>query len=86
MKDLFAADPDRFNKFSFKFKDILVDCSKNRITAETLSLLTDLADEAGVKAAIESMFKGEKINTTENRAVLHIALRNRTNEPVLVDG
>ena len=86
MKDLFAADPDRFNKFSFKFKDILVDCSKNRITAETLSLLTDLADEAGVKAAIESMFKGEKINTTENRAVLHIALRNRTNEPFLVDG
>jgi glucose-6-phosphate isomerase len=86
MKDLFAADPDRFNKFSFKFKNILVDCSKNRITSETLSLLTDLADEAGVKAAIESMFKGEKINTTENRAVLHIALRNRTNEPFLVDG
>jgi len=86
MKDLFAADPDRFNKFSFKFNDILVDCSKNRITAETLSLLIDLADETGVREAIESMFKGEKINTTENRAVLHIALRNRTNGPILVDG
>ena len=86
MKDLFAADPDRFNKFSFKFNDVLVDCSKNRITAETLSLLIDLADETGVREAIESMFKGEKINTTENRAVLHIALRNRTNGPILVDG
>jgi len=86
MKDLFAADPDRFNKFSFKFEDILVDCSKNRITAETLSLLIGLADETGVREAIESMFKGEKINTTENRAVLHIALRNRTNGPILVDG
>ena len=86
MKDLFAADPDRFNKFSFKFNDVLVDCSKNRITAETLSLLIDLADETGVREAIESMFKGEKINATENRAVLHIALRNRTNGPILVDG
>jgi len=86
MKDLFAADPDRFNKFSFKFKDILVDCSKNRITAETLSLLIGLADETEVKEAIESMFKGDKINATENRAALHIALRNRTNEPILVGG
>jgi len=86
MKDLFAADPDRFDKFSFKFNDILVDCSKNRITPETLSLLMGLADEAGVKEAIASMFKGEIINKTENRAVLHIALRNRANTPIIVDG
>lgn len=86
MKDLFAGDPDRFKKFSFRFNDILVDCSKNRITEETLSLLIGLADEAGVKKAIESMFNGENINATENRAVLHIALRNRANTPIIVDG
>ena len=86
MKDLFAADPDRFKKFSFRFKDILVDCSKNRITEETLSLLIGLADETGVKKAIESMFNGDNINATENRAVLHIALRNRANTPIIVDG
>ncbi len=86
MKDLFAQDPDRFKKFSIRFKDILVDCSKNRIAEDTLSLLVGLADEAGVKEAIVSMFKGEKINATENRAVLHIALRNRTNTPIIVDG
>ena len=86
MKDLFAGDPNRFEKFSFRFNDILADCSKNRITEETLRLLIGLADEAGVKEAIESMFKGEKINATENRAVLHIALRNRTNTPIIVHG
>jgi len=86
MKDLFAEDPDRFQKFSFRFEDILVDCSKNRITMETLGLLFDLAEEAGVKDAIESMFKGDKINATENRAVLHTALRNLTAEPIIVDG
>ena len=86
MKDLFAADPDRFNNFSFQFKDILVDCSKNRITSETLQLLIRLARETGVKEAIDSMFNGDKINATENRAVLHIALRNRTNAPIFVDG
>ena len=86
LKDLFGADPDRFDKFSLKFKDILVDFSKNRITSETLRLLLGLADEAGVKEAIASMFDGEKINETENRAVLHIALRNRANTPVIVDG
>ncbi len=86
MKDLFAADPDRFKKFSFRFKDILVDCSKNRLTEETLNFLIGLADEAGVHEAVESMFKGEKINATENRAALHIALRNRTNTPIIVDG
>jgi glucose-6-phosphate isomerase len=86
MKDLFAADSNRFNRFSFQFNDILVDCSKNRITAKTLKLLIDLARETGVKEAIKSMFNGDKINATENRAVLHVALRNRSNEPILVDG
>jgi len=86
MKNLFAQDPDRFKKFSIRFKDILVDCSKNRIVEETMSLLMGLADEAGVKEAIASMFNGEKINATENRAVMHIALRNRTNTPIIVDG
>jgi glucose-6-phosphate isomerase len=86
MKELFAEDPDRFRKFSFRFEDILVDCSKNRMTVETLGLLLDLAEEAGVKDAIESMFKGDKINATENRAVLHTALRNLTAGPIIVDG
>ena len=86
MKDLFASDPDRFQKFSFKFEDILVDCSKNRITGETLGLLFDLAEEAGVKEAIESMFEGDKINATENRPVLHTALRNLSDGPIMVDG
>jgi glucose-6-phosphate isomerase len=84
--DLFANDPARFDAFSFRFHDILVDCSKNRITGETLELLFELAEEAGLSEAIESMFTGEKINETEERAVLHVALRNRENTPILVDG
>ena len=71
MKDLFAADPERFNRFHLQFKDILVDYSKNRITDETLQLLVELAEEVGVKKAIKDMFTGEKINETENRTVLH---------------
>ncbi|MGB7918988.1 MAG: glucose-6-phosphate isomerase, partial [Desulfobacterales bacterium] len=63
--DLFANDPARFDAFSFRFHDILVDCSKNRITGETLELLFELAEEAGLAGAIESMFTGEKINQTE---------------------
>ncbi len=86
MKDLFASDPERFSKFHIRFKDILVDYSKNRITDETLKLLLELAEEVGVKKAVEDMFAGEKINETENRAVLHIALRNRKNSPISVDG
>ena len=86
MKDLFNRDPERFKKFSLRFNDILVDYSKNLITEETLQLLLDLAHESGVKEAIESMFTGDKINGTENRAVLHIALRNRVNTPIKVDG
>ena len=86
MKELFAGDPDRFNRLSIRFNDILVDYSKNRVTEETLALLFALADEAGLKDAIEQMFGGEKINETEARAVLHVALRNRDNAPVLVEG
>ena len=86
MRDLFAQDPDRFNKFSLRFNDILVDYSKNRITEETLDLLMGLAHEANVKDAIEKMFSGDKINETEHRAVLHVALRNRDSKPIYVDG
>lgn len=86
MKDLFAADADRFNKFSMKFEDVLIDYSKNIIDEDTLSLLTELAKETELGAAIESMFSGEVINETEGRSVLHIALRNRSNTPILVDG
>ncbi|HHL4592293.1 TPA: glucose-6-phosphate isomerase [Escherichia coli] len=85
--DLFAKDGDRFSKFSATFGDqILVDYSKNRITEETLAKLQDLAKECDLAGAIKSMFSGEKINRTENRAVLHVALRNRSNTPILVDG
>ncbi|AHE59765.1 TPA: glucose-6-phosphate isomerase [Escherichia albertii] len=85
--DLFAKDGDRFSKFSATFDDqMLVDYSKNRITEETLAKLQDLAKECDLTGAIKSMFSGEKINRTENRAVLHVALRNRSNTPILVDG
>jgi glucose-6-phosphate isomerase len=86
MRDLFTDDPARFDKFSLRFNDILLDFSKNRITGETLSLLLELARECRVEEWRERMFSGEKINFTENRAVLHTALRNRSNRPVLVDG
>ena len=86
MRDLFAADPHRFEKFSLRFDDILFDYAKNRITQETMSLLFDLARQAGLQEAIEAMFSGEKINVTEKRAVLHVALRNRSNRPIFVDG
>ncbi|HGX4847172.1 TPA: glucose-6-phosphate isomerase [Escherichia coli] len=85
--DLFAKDGDRFSKFSATFDDqMLVDYSKNRITEETLAKLQYLAKECDLAGAIKSMFSGEKINRTENRAVLHVALRNRSNTPILVDG
>ncbi len=86
MQDLFADDPNRFKKFSLRFKDILLDFSKNRITDETLAMLQKLAEEADLKGWTEKMFTGQKINITENRAVLHIALRNRSNAPIIVDG
>lgn len=86
MRELFADDPDRFTKFSTNFEDILVDYSKNIITEDTLRLLNELANQIELKSAIDSMFGGLAINKTENRAVLHVALRNRSNTPVVVDG
>jgi glucose-6-phosphate isomerase len=86
MKDLFAADPTRFEAFSLRFEDILLDYSKNILTRETRSLLLNLAEEVRLRDAIEAMFAGDKINETEDRAVLHTALRNRSNTPVVVDG
>lgn len=87
MRDLFAQDKDRFTHFSATFDgQILVDFSKNRITQETLEHLLALAKETELESAINSMFQGEKINRTEDRAVLHTALRNRDNTPIYVDG
>ena len=86
MRDLFATDPDRAERFSLEVGDLFLDYSKNRISEETLQLLMDLARQVGLPARIKAMFKGEKINTTEHRSVLHVALRNRTNSPILVDG
>ena len=92
LKEEFKKDPSRFEKFSFRFpntadnSEILFDFSKNFLTEETLKLLVAVAKEADVEGLRDSMFKGDKINFTENRAVLHAALRNVTNEPILVDG
>lgn len=86
MRDLFATDKNRFDKYSLKLDDILFDFSKHRINDETLPLLTQLAREANIEGWRDRMFAGEKINITENRAVLHTALRNRSNTPVYVDG
>lgn len=86
MRTLFTQDPQRFDKFSLRFKDILLDYSKNRITQETMNLLLKAVDESGLRRRIDAMFGGEKINLTEDRAVLHIALRNRSNRPIKVDG
>ena len=86
MRMLFRQDPERFARFSLNLDDILFDYSKNRITAKTMTLLLALANQANLAGAIEAMFSGQKINNTEDRAVLHIALRNRSNRPILVDG
>jgi glucose-6-phosphate isomerase len=86
MRDLFDADPQRFERYSLKLDDLLFDYSKNRITDKTLNLLFDLARQAGLTEKIQAMFLGEKINNTENRAVLHTALRNRANRPIELDG
>ncbi len=85
IKDLFQ-DKNRFKEFSIQFKDILLDYSKNRISSETLNLLVSLAKETNVKKGIQDMFSGAVINNTENRSVLHVALRNRSNTPILVNG
>lgn len=86
LKTWFAENPNRFNEFSIQFENLLVDYSKNRIDSKTLSLLIDLANECDLKAAISSMFNGEHINVTEDRAVLHTALRNFSDDEVTVDG
>jgi len=86
MRELFEEDPTRFEKFQLRFNDILIDYSKNIINEETIELLIELAEEVGLKESIEAMFKGDKINQTEHRSVLHVALRNRANTPVYVDG
>ncbi|XP_056622859.1 glucose-6-phosphate isomerase b [Triplophysa dalaica] len=90
MRKMFEADKDRFKKFSLTLKtdegEILLDFSKNLINEEVMKMLVDLANSRGVPAARDKMFSGEKINFTEGRAVLHVALRNRSNSPVNVDG
>lgn len=86
MKDMFAEDPERFAKFSLRFEDMLVDYSKNNIGTETMRLLLNLAEETDVKDAIEKLFSGDKINETEDRAALHVALRNRADTPIHVNG
>lgn len=86
LKDLFANDPERFKKYSLKYEDILFDYSKNLVDDQVLEQLLKLAEECDLKDAISKMFSGDKINVTENRAVLHVALRNRSNRPIFVDG
>ncbi len=86
MRDMFSKDSKRFSKFSINEGDILLDYSKNRINEETIKLLISLAESSDLKKEIENMFKGEKINKTENRSVLHTALRNTSKTPVNVDG
>lgn len=87
IQDLFNKDNQRFAKFSATFDDqMLIDYSKNIITEDTLAKLQDLAKETDLQGAIKAMFSGEKINRTEDRAVLHVALRNKANTPIIVDG
>jgi glucose-6-phosphate isomerase len=86
MRELFAEDPDRFKKYSLQFEDILIDYSKNIINDGVMKLLLELAKEVDLQEAIYAMFRGEKINRTEDRSVLHVALRNRSNSPIQVDG
>lgn len=92
LKEEFKKDPQRFEKFSYTFKnmadnsEMLFDFSKNFLTEETLKQLVDVAKEAGVEQLRDEMFSGKKMNFTEDRAVLHCALRNVTNEPIEVDG
>ncbi len=86
MRTLFAQDPERFARFSRRVSDLLVDYSKNRVTDETMGLLVALAEQAKVAEWRDKMFAGGILNGTEQRAVLHVALRNRSNRPILVDG
>src|SRR5436190_11525179 len=91
LRDLFAASPGpgqgpRAARYQARLEDLLLDYSKNLVDDTTLCLLQDLAHDRGVAAMRDAMFAGERINITENRAVLHVALRNRSNRPILVDG
>ncbi|HJL14050.1 MAG TPA: glucose-6-phosphate isomerase [Sandaracinaceae bacterium LLY-WYZ-13_1] len=86
LRDLFRDDPERARRMTFRLDDLYVDFSKHRVTDETLELLVQLAVERELPAWIEKMFTGERINATEGRAVLHVALRNRSNRPIRVDG
>ena len=86
MRTLFEEDPDRFDRFSLRLDDLLFDYSKHRITPRTMELLLQLAEERELEKWRDRMFTGGKINSTEDRAVLHVALRNRSDRPILVDG
>jgi glucose-6-phosphate isomerase len=86
LRDLFAQDSGRFERFSLEVDDLLLDYSKNRVSADTMALLFALAKQAHVFEWRDKMMSGERINRTENRAVLHVALRNRSNRPIAVDG
>jgi glucose-6-phosphate isomerase len=87
LSTLFANNPDRFKQFACQFNDdLLVDFSKNLITEEIFTKLVELAEQVDLKSAINAQFAGETINVTEGRAVLHSALRNRSNTPVIIDG
>ncbi len=86
LRELFAEDPQRFGRFSARLDDLLLDYSKTSVTSEGLGLLLKLATAAGIEAKRDAMFAGMAINTTENRAVLHTALRNLSDRPILVDG
>ncbi|MEQ8238529.1 MAG: glucose-6-phosphate isomerase, partial [Cyclobacteriaceae bacterium] len=85
ISELFQQDKNRFDKFSIRFEDILFDYSKNNITEATIKLFADLLKEIDLEGAKKEMFDGAPINRTENRAVLHVALRNRSNSPVILD-
>ena len=86
MRELFAEDEERFNRFSLHFEDFLFDFSKNIINRETLEILFGLAREMKLNEAVTQMFQGDAINATEGRAVLHTALRNRSNHPIINGG
>jgi glucose-6-phosphate isomerase len=86
LREMFKSDPDRFNQFHIQFNDLLLDYSKHRISKETINLLVKLAKEADVEGWRNRMFEGEKINSTEHRAVLHTALRNQNNSSIISDG
>jgi glucose-6-phosphate isomerase len=86
LRDLFAHDPTRGERMTVEAAGLLLDYSKNRVTSETLALLLQLAEESGLRARIDAMFRGERINITENRAVLHVALRAAKGASIVLDG